>query len=467
MMQKSCFFDNSSNVAIANSHLSISVNQSMDPSAALRFLYEAMAKYAGSGHQDPSTCLEGTRTTALEEIHEWKRKSRQDQGSKLMWLTGSAGSGKTAIAQTVCERCRKEGLFVVDCSFFRSTNRTNPKYLFLTIAYQLAVANALLRASIEAAAQTNPAVVDAALDVQLKRLILDPITKAGSQLPTVFVILDGLDECNAEPQQIQIIHLIQTVIQDEAFPIRFLIASRPEIWIRNAFSSAFLPPMSTVTLNRDVETNDDIRFFYETEFSKIREHPEHNHLFVSTPTPWPSAAKLDELVDRASSQFICAKTVVRFVGELGHSPIRRLDVVLHPLSESPKSRSPLDQLDALYYYTLSCVADWDLTSVVLGTLSVFKGDHMQREVLSVIEVIHGLNPGSAYLALRHLHPLVSVPFDITSERDRCTNEEYRVMLNGQSQYPRFYHKSFIDFLHNSRRAGKIFIDEEMYWIRKV
>ncbi|KAF9526621.1 hypothetical protein CPB83DRAFT_857512 [Crepidotus variabilis] len=256
-----------------------------------------------------------------------------------MWVTGSAGSGKTAIAQTICERFREKGHCVVESSFFRSTNRTNPKYLFLTIAYQLAVANELLKTFIEAVVQSDPAIVDAALDKQLQWLILDPITQAGNQLPTVFVIFDGLDECEGEAEQIHIIHLIQAIIKDQHLPLRFVVASRPEIWINNAFSLPASPALFTVTLNQNAEANDDIRFFYQYEFTKICKNPEHSHLFGSMLTPWPSNAGLNTLVEQASGQFIYAKTVTRFVGEPGHSPWRRLELVLQSHSESKTSVS--------------------------------------------------------------------------------------------------------------------------------
>ncbi|KAF9526615.1 hypothetical protein CPB83DRAFT_895957 [Crepidotus variabilis] len=460
-MQKISVFDNSSNIAISNSHISVAVNQSTDSGAALRFLYEATAKYAGSGHQDPSVCLEGTRTTALDEIDEWKRRSRQEHGSALMWVTGSAGSGKTAIAQTVYERFKAEGLLAVEASFFLSTGRTDPKYLFLAIAYQLAMANELLKASIETVLQIDPAVVDAPIEVQLQRLVLGSISKAGVLVPTIYVIIDGLDECGSEDEQIQIIHLIQGVIAKQQLPIRFLIASRPESWIQTTLSSSSAPHLSTVMLDQDKEADNDIRLFYKTEFKKIRGDPRHVHSMASAPSPWPLEYELDLLVRWASAQFIYAKTVTRFVGEPGHSPRRRLDHVLQPLPELTKSEYPLDRLDILYSHILSCVADWNLTSIVLGSLSVYTPLKVpvKREVLSIIEVIHGLHTGDAYLTLRNLHALVFVAPDLTSEREGTAYEDYRAILYDQGQFPRFYHKSFTDFLHHSQRAGEYFIDK--------
>ncbi|KAF9521483.1 hypothetical protein CPB83DRAFT_900668 [Crepidotus variabilis] len=216
-MQKTGFFENSNDVTIVNSHFV--VNQGADPSATLRFLYKAIAKYAGNGHQDPSNCLAGTRTTALEEINERKHKTMEEENPEMIWLTGSAGSGKKTIAQTVYEQFKEEGLLVVQILFFCSTGCTNPKYFPLFIAYQLAEANHLFRASIEAVIQASPAVINAPIDVQLRRLVLEPIAETASRLPMVYVILDGLDESGVEEEQIQIIQLIQAIIMGQHLPL--------------------------------------------------------------------------------------------------------------------------------------------------------------------------------------------------------------------------------------------------------
>ncbi|KAF9521482.1 hypothetical protein CPB83DRAFT_900667 [Crepidotus variabilis] len=411
----------------------MAVHQSMDTSAALRFLYKAVAKYAGGGHQDPSICLEGTRMTALEEINEWKCKTVEEQNPEMIWVTGSAGSGKTAITQTVYEHFKAEGLLVVQTSFFRSTDCTDLKYLPLSIAYQLAVANSLLKAVIEAVVQADPAVINAPINVQLQRLVLGPISETTGQLPMVYVILDGLDKCGVEDQQIQIIQLIQAIITDQYLPIRFLIAGRPESWIQTTIISPSAPPILTVFLNQDKEADGDIQLFYKTEFTK------------------------------ASSQFIYAKTVTRFISEPGHSPIRRLEIVLQSNSKVTKSQLPLDQLDALYSQILSSVVDWNITSNVLGALLVQMNLHSlaQREALSIIEVLLGLNTGDAFQALRNLHSLIFVPLNLAPEQESMTDVEYKAKLYDSSQCPRFYHKSFTDFLHHPQHAGKYLIDESV------
>ncbi|KAF9521362.1 hypothetical protein CPB83DRAFT_929560 [Crepidotus variabilis] len=302
-----------------------------------------MAKYVGSGHQDPSTCLAGTRMTALREIDDWKRKNQGQRGSELMWLTGSAGSGKTAIAQT--------------------------KKVF------------------------------------------------------------------------------------------FLIASRPESWIWTAFSSPLTPSLSIVNLNYDEESRGDIRLFYQAEFKKIRDDSRHFHTMATAPIAWPLDKELDEFVERSSGQFIYAKTVARFVGDPNKSPITQLKLVLQPLPERTTQGTPLDRLDNLYKQILSSVANWKLASIVLGALSAIQCySGTRREALPMIECLLGLNAGDAYITLRNLHCITFVPRDLALEREGLSAQDYQILLKAADQHPRFYHRSFIDFLHSSDQAGPYFID---------
>ncbi|EEB94165.1 hypothetical protein MPER_07068, partial [Moniliophthora perniciosa FA553] len=71
---------------------------------------------------------------------------------RILWLYGPAGAGKSAIAQTVAETAREENILVASFFFSRAdSKRNNPKYIFLSIAYQLAHSIPELREPIERA----------------------------------------------------------------------------------------------------------------------------------------------------------------------------------------------------------------------------------------------------------------------------------------------------------------------------
>jgi hypothetical protein len=92
------------------------------------------------------------------------------------------------------------------------------------------------------------------------------------------------------------------------FPLKFLIASRPEIEITATFNSKALHPYSTrLDLNASVP---DIRHFLNGTFQKIKAtHPLKRYIQFT----WPPNETLEKLVKTASSQFIYASTVARFI----------------------------------------------------------------------------------------------------------------------------------------------------------
>ncbi|KAF9255822.1 hypothetical protein L218DRAFT_991693 [Marasmius fiardii PR-910] len=69
-------------------------------------------------------CSEGTREEILEDLLKWACSDLSQGTPGICWLRGSAGAGKSAIAQTIAERC--EGLASL---FFSRTgpNRNTPK----------------------------------------------------------------------------------------------------------------------------------------------------------------------------------------------------------------------------------------------------------------------------------------------------------------------------------------------------
>jgi len=108
--------------------------------------------------KDRAPCLEGTRMDILDRIYPWIDKGSRVQDSVMLggcsgnaevmesttenpcifWINGSAGTGKTTIAYTVAETCRKSG--ILGASFFCSRDNaecSNSKLIFPTIAYQL------------------------------------------------------------------------------------------------------------------------------------------------------------------------------------------------------------------------------------------------------------------------------------------------------------------------------------------
>jgi len=94
----------------------------------------------------------------------------------ILWLYGPAGAGKTAIARRVAELCEAEGLLLASFLFFRSdSNRNTMKPLVANIAYCVSrvipSTNELIKNAIEA----NPLILTYSIEVQLTKLVFEPL----------------------------------------------------------------------------------------------------------------------------------------------------------------------------------------------------------------------------------------------------------------------------------------------------
>ena len=134
---------------------------------------------------------------------EWIEPEVIEESEDILWLYGSAGAGKSAIGQTIAEKCAKLNLLIASFFFSRSSHSNNEKRLIASIAYQLSIFIPTTRSYIESAVQIDPAIFHRSLNTQIEMLIIQPLEKvyavvnpAGEKKWPRLIIIDGLDECH-------------------------------------------------------------------------------------------------------------------------------------------------------------------------------------------------------------------------------------------------------------------------------
>lgn len=419
--------------------------------------YKAMHNAAREG--DIQRCHPKTRRAILRQISDWIDNPSPD--SQILWLRGAVGVGKTAVVRTICETLNEQGRLAGDFFFCRVGGISKANTLFATIACQLAIAAPEIRQKIHEAFEVDPTVIYKAIEVQLRKLIVEPLLCLFQNHPETlpFVIaIDGLDECQSRRDQCDIIRILGSVSRayQPPLPIRFIICSRPESWIRAGFDSVTI---REITLEDNAQARRDIRMYLEDEFGKILAGPQHKSKMSYVQTPWPSTEELDALVSKSSGQFIYASTVIKFVSDLHYRPDDRLKSVLAiPTSTVTASQTskPFEDLDRLYVQILSAVPP-DLkkrTLDVLGALAI-RTDvsclNFKAEILDIAEVLLGLLPGEGYGALQALYSIVRVPDSIGNMRETMTATQYCQWSSG-SPIVKFHHLSFVDFLLTEARS---------------
>ncbi|RXW19804.1 hypothetical protein EST38_g6043, partial [Candolleomyces aberdarensis] len=453
---------------------------------------------------DAPKCHAETRVALQSDLFSWITEGDIDsEPQKIRWVTGPAGTGKTAVMGSLAYTCEKKGMLAASFFFASWSNSIlrRLKTAFIpTLAHQLAQHSPAFRSALESVIDKNPIVFKKTLDTQMKMLILEPLRSIKaqsdrSQWPRAIVI-DGVHECEAEQyhtpkapvrertkedDQEEILHALHEAAMDPAFPFRIVVASRPERVFREFFDpqrfetsgidapdevarllGSFAP---SIDLHEHYNANDDITLYLRAKFNEIRRR--HN---LRLPWPLPSVMRL--LVDQASDQFIYATTVLRFLTDsrLG-DPQTLLEVVLavRVTNLVQGSGNPFLHLDALYIHILESspnpplAAQWiwivynciqrplELAGPYSISSHAFNQERQRPAAIHINQWLRLLDGGAEHL-FGTLHSLLKVP----SPKD--IDEPYSL-----------YHKSLLDFLRDPQRCGHLYVEEDerraFFWDR--
>jgi hypothetical protein len=414
------------------------------------------AMHDSADRDPPPRCHPGTREKATKDIVRWIEES--DPSSTVLWVNGRAGVGKSALMQMIAEM---DGIYFGGCFFFRrGTAGCNVKdHLFSTLAYQLAMNVPGMLEHIDRAMTQDFSLPKKSIAVQLKQLITEPF-KLLPPLPALFIIIiDGLDECEDLDSQRAILSLIAQVAVDFDIAIRFIVASRPEYQICDMFDKEPLFSRTRrLVLDDELEydSNADIKRYLQEKLREI--HARNRDIMSNFRSPWPCVHQLDELVSRASGQFIYAATVIKFVGSDTdfRTPEHRLEIIL---KGGPTKASAFSELDRLYTQILSLHPDSEVLVHTLGVVLVLgtlvSPSHEYANSPDVIAAITGFGEGK--LVLRALQSVMEVRTEPVFD-DANDNKP-----NGTNiQWVKLSHRSFHDFLTDKARSGPYFINRMLF-----
>jgi len=363
----------------------------------------------------------------------------------IMWLSGAAGAGKSAIGQTLAERCDAEGRLLASFFFGRSdSTRNHAKFLIPTIASQIYANIPGVRDDIVSVINNDPLIFNKSLLIQLLSLVIGPLKRLGDTVSQHLIIIDGLDECVDRASQVTILRTLFDAVQKHGCRIRFLVASRPEHDIINAFSVENVEViLARLVLDDEYQSYGDIKLFLTDKFKAIaKTHPFRNLI----PTGWPGDDAVEEIARKASGQFIYASVVVKYTESIRHRPDDRLAIVRNLRPRKGDTDMPFAELDALYTHILSSIENPSLVMEILSfiiheaqanlAIGLFGTDLCIRD----IEEIQDLEPRSLRILLCDLGSLVAVKTDF---RQRDIIE--------------VLHASILDFLIDPSRSKNLHI----------
>ncbi|KAF5357219.1 hypothetical protein D9756_006360 [Leucocoprinus leucothites] len=417
-------------------------------------------------------CFPGTRDQYITDITNWAT-APDDISSLIYWMKGSAGVGKSAIAQTCAEELWCLGN--LGAAFFFSVKKyDDPTRLFTTLAHQLSTKLPNYRAIIDEKISRDKTLVQKKISSQFHSLIVEPLQeleKQGKKVNRRVIFIDGLDECADKDAQMEIINIVVSSAHSRSTPFRWAIFSREEPHIVSTFAS---PSVSShcysVFLPISREADGEIELYLRGGFKNILRRRNFLHLSSS----WPTDEDIRKLVRGAAGLFAHSTTVLRFIDGHSFSGFKEtLEAILTSKAKfDTQPISPYAELDGLYTLILQRVPEDILLATKLFLSRICTNGFEYGLGWSTIQICNqiGISETTFQSICHHLQAIMlfhEPSKDALDEATHFAHHRYQhcsfaipcipnafqsVLWNVHGNF-HFYHKSFYDFLSDPARSS--------------
>lgn len=381
---------------------------------------------------DHHGCLEGTREAPLEQIMNWAKDI--DISSRLYHVHGVAGSGKSSVASSICERL--ESKKILGGAFFCKRDipdQRDPNRALPSLSYALALCHKAYKERVMLSLKDEPDITSRPIEQQLKVLfrvpLAEPLQSGSTRVgPFVFVI-DALDECGDEVSRSRLADSLCQITTLSGW-LKVFITSRPTeelMWKLSPTDTRIL----SINLN-DTNAEKDIKLYTQTSLKELVDR------FRLSPS-WLTEDTVQKLTNLASGLFIWTSTMMSYVrGRRDKDSAMRLIL-------SGKAATAEESLDDLYRKVIenssSDKDDLALTKAVLGIVFITA----RNRPLSMEGLYDFLQGSSEHVSKGILEDVIN----------HLRSVLYEDTFNGNAI--RVCHPSFLDFLENRERSG-------LYWM---
>ena len=380
--------------------------------------------------------MEGTRVFLLNDLERW---SMDVKAHRIFWLDGMAGTGKSAIARSLCRFLRKKRL--LGGSFFclrGNESRANVRRILPTLAWFLASQDTHYRQSLLLILRDAPDVVEYAVERQFELLVENPLRSVhvGKQdrqttRPPFVLVIDALDECADAEAVAKLLKKLLSV--SKSLSIKFFLTSRPERHILTQFKSP-QSELHRILRLHDIEQDRvaaDISLYLNKQLADIRSSSSYPLKF---PPNWPACRDVETLTQRAGKLFIYAFTAVKYIED--EDPVDRLQTLTGVTVDD--TRPFHGDLDTMYSLVLSTALDpkkrrnreIGITKRILGAIFAMREPLYLSDIARLLDVL----PHDIRVNIDRIHAVITVP---------PYNEDGIVST---------FHASFVDYLTTPGRA---------------
>ena len=395
------------------------------------------AAYDAKSRAGRRSCTAKTREEILADLVAW---AADVEDTRIYWLNGMAGTGKTTIAYTFCQIL--DNIEVLGASFFCShldTDSSNADLIFPTLAYELARHSTAASTALLHALEKDCNVGHKSMRVQFSNLIVTPTKAASEGVSTprpLVIVIDALDECADQNDVSDILAIIRQY--SPILPLKFFITSRPERQIQNVFRQEGTSKYSKFILHeieKDI-VSADIAIYAREELAIIAK----GRMPEKSISSWPPEDRLNTLVRLSGTLFIYAATACKYVGG-GGSIVKRLEDVTDISPNLPNSDT--SALDELYGRILS---------------DAFRAERANArekdEIRKVLRAVIGIRTP---LSINGLSKLLEVEAEDVNEA--LSSLHSVIYIPEDTGHPiSTFHASFTDFITTEKRSGEYFLE---------
>ncbi|KAF8205690.1 hypothetical protein K438DRAFT_1451667, partial [Mycena galopus ATCC 62051] len=147
-----------------------------------------------AGWDDKRTCLPGTRRAEINQVMDWVWAKDLSGMQQIYFLADVVGSGKTALAHSIAQRCSDCKLLASSFFFDRNMGRTRPRDLILNLARDLGSKFPQVAEYISLALRENlNLALSQPVSQVFEKLVLGPVMQSRVAGPIV-VVVDALHD---------------------------------------------------------------------------------------------------------------------------------------------------------------------------------------------------------------------------------------------------------------------------------
>ncbi|KAI5121551.1 hypothetical protein M0805_002608 [Coniferiporia weirii] len=392
--------------------------------AALRGLHPAGQAY----YDVDKRCLGGMRAAILKQVEEWAQSE-----SKIFWLHGVAGSGKSTIANSVAHMFEQQ-LRLSGCFFCKRDDAEcrDPKRVFPTLAYHLSKWHEGYRAAVLSVmrGKEEPKLTQS-LRWQFDLLLRRPLESVADKPPgSLIVVVDAVDECgdtaSSRSDLAEFLAQLALVVPW----LKVFVTSRPHPEFHEVFRR---DPINYQTFDISAQINDSQLQEDMSEYIKLRAEEIRFSL---------TSGQISALITKASGLFIWTSTVFSFLDEQFNKKAA-IAKILSPTSAGDQEA----RLDQIYMTVIQNVhgkskENAQIIKMVLGLVACMA----KNRPLSEDALVCFLSTENEIFELDVLKTVI----------DNLQAVLYRDTSKGQAICA--CHPSFLDFISDHERSKEYWTD---------